>query len=225
MILFSPWFLVGIWIPHAPSGRRNRGRNIGWWWMLLVSAARNSNTASRVVIVGWMVLWMMIPMVRLLLLALWMVFVQASASTANGDVSPSSVLLLRVLVNVLWRRDLQSVWFSGILLAQNAIGQPVGLAIVKHVFRKHLSKGRHVGLVHSHSFQNGVVVIDFKGQTKVKLDVRSIPGHVAIDRGRLVGVDHNKRQRNRFRWNSQLALRGSFRVIPLHQIPKANLLL
>jgi len=115
------------------------------------------------------------------------------------------------------------MWFTSILPSQNNAGQTIGLAIMEQVFWKHLSKSRHVGLVHSHSLENRVVVLDFKWQRKVKLNIGSVSRHVAIDSGRLVGIDHNKGQWNLFVRETHFSLRRIL-VVSLNEVTETNLL-
>jgi len=97
-----------------------------------------------------------------------------------------------------------------------------------------LSEGRHVSSIHVHFLEYRVVVVDFKGQRKVKHDVGSIPGHVTLDHRRLVRVDHDERKRNHFfgcptRLRLGMLLRHRRRrlfplLVPLDEVPEAHLL-
>ena len=49
---------------------------------------------------------------------------------------------------------------------------------------------------HSNSLQHLIIIINFKGQSKVKCDICSLGAHFALNNRLVIGVDNNKRKRD-----------------------------
>lgn len=85
-----------------------------------------------------------------------------------------------------------------IFSSEHPVHETVRFAVMEQILGQHLSKSRHGSLVHLHFLEDRVVVLELKGQRKVKDNVGSVGRHVALDHRRLVRVDHDKGKRNRF---------------------------